>query len=250
METNAKKLSFEALRAEFSALGGAAGAGGAGFGGGAGGSNSNLADGAGFGAAWCGFIQMSDSPVMIIGGADGAKSAGENDGANSNLGAGGADFDGGENGENDGDEVAGGADDGAGGASQSWQNATALPSWDALHNGANFINEAQLFRAKVGGANSNLSAADGTNGAKIRGECVTIRHFNGEFWFSRFDLDDLYAQNSGENGDKFEFEPKIFVALDGRAARFLRVWEAVSDENCEGLAALTPAGAIFVGFAK
>ena len=96
----------------------------------------------------------------------------------------------------------------------------ALPSWDALHNGANFIFEAAFF-------------------CKQSEQSISIRQFNDEFLFISVNLRDFAEK---------EFEH--FIALNGKLARICQIWQAERDENCLNLPVLKPKFTLFAGFVE
>ena len=96
----------------------------------------------------------------------------------------------------------------------------ALPSWDALHSGANFIFEAAFF-------------------CKESQQSISIRQFNDEFLFISVNLRDFAEK---------EFEH--FIALNGKLAKIYQIWQAEKDENCLNLPVLKPKFTLFAGFVE
>lgn len=93
-----------------------------------------------------------------------------------------------------------------------------LPNFDALHNGGNFIAEAELF-------------------CKERNECITIRQINNGFLWQRLCLND-YPHKDYQR----------FITINGKVAKIAQIWEETIDENCENLPVLKHKFSLFAGF--
>lgn len=91
-----------------------------------------------------------------------------------------------------------------------------LPSWDSLHNEANFIIEAGLNKGSL---------------------CICIRQYNGGFLYQELDLD-CYPHK----------EIVAYKAIDNKIAKVAHIWEEALDTLCENLPTLKLTFSIFAGF--